>query len=129
MVRIVKQKYISEFSNVAQIVPISGDEILRRAQKAGVDAAAWMEEHTEPYDKDFYLVSGVTKDHLKQVSCCPKLVKGGEQAIIRVLAVSPEDARAAALRLSDLGEIQCVIREYGYPGVETFDSLARPEMD
>ena len=110
-------------------MPVSGDEILRRAAKAGVNPLEWMEEHTEPYEKDFYLVSGITKDHLKQVSCCPKMVKGGEQVIIRVLAVSPEDARAAALRLSDLGEIESIIREFGYPGVETYDSLARPEND
>jgi len=31
MVRIVKTKYIGEFSSVAQIVPVSGDEIIRRA--------------------------------------------------------------------------------------------------
>ena len=89
MIRIVKQRYISEFSNVAQIVPVSGDEIIRRAQKEGVNPIDWMNEKTEPYEKDFYLVSGITKDHLKQVSCCPKLVKGGEHQIIRVMAVSP----------------------------------------
>lgn len=122
MIRIVKKAYLHEFSNVAQIIPISGDEIIRRAKIAGENPIDWMEEHTEPYAKDFYLVSGVTKDHLKQVSCCPKLVRGGEHAIIRVVASDPADARACALRDSDLGEVTAVIREFGYPGVETFDS-------
>ena len=125
MVRIIKQQYISEFSNVAQIIPVSGDEIIRRAQAAGENPIDWMEEHTEPYAKDFYLVCGITKDHLKQVSCCPKMVKGGEYQIIRVLAVDPADAKACALRDSDLGEVLTVLREFGYPGVETFDSITR----
>jgi len=129
MIRIVKQKYLEEFSNIAQIVPVSGDEIIRRAQKEGVNPIDWMNEKTEPYEKDYYLVSGVTRDHLKQVSCCPKLVRGGEYQIVRVLAVSPDDAKDCALRNSDLGEIHSVTREFGYPGVETFDSMSRPEKE
>ena len=127
MVRIVKQQYIGEFSNVAQIVPVSGDEIIRRAQKAGVNPIDWMEEHTEPYAKDFYLVAGITHDRVRQVSCCPKLVKGGEHVIIRVLATDPEDARKTALLDGELGEVLTVIREFGYPGVETFDSRTVPK--
>ena len=125
MVRIIKQKYIYEFSNVATIIPISGDKILELAQKAGENPLDWMEEHTEPYAKDYYIVSGITKDHLKQVSCCPKLVKGGEHSIIRVLATNPEDAKACALRDSDLGEVLAIRREFGYPAMETFDSITR----
>lgn len=127
MVRIVKPQYISEFTNVAQIVPVSGDEIIRRAQKAGVNPIDWMEEKTEPYAKDYYLVAGITRDRLRQVSCCPKLVKGGEHVIIRVLALDPKDARKTALQDGELGEVLTVIREFGYPGVETYDSRAVPE--
>ena len=126
MVRIVKKEYLDEFTNVAQIVPVSGDEIIRRARKAGMNPIDWMEQRTEPYDKDFYMVAGITRDRLKQVSCCPKLVKGGEHVIIRVLATDPQDAKATALKDGELAEVLTVIREFGYPGIETFDSPAIP---
>lgn len=125
MIRIVKPEYVHLFSNVAQIVPISGDEIIRRADLEGMDPRDWMEERTLPYEKDYYLVAGVTRDHLEYCSCCPKMVKGGDQIIIRVLAVDPEDARACALKDSDIGEIFCIRKEFGYPAMLTIDSAAK----
>jgi len=86
-----------------------------------------MEEKTEPYEKDFYIVSGVTRDHLCQVSCCPKLIKGGEEVVIRVLAVSPKDAEETAIREGELGEVHVVRKEFGYPGMSTYDSRTIPE--
>ena len=127
MVRIVKPEYVHLFTNVAQIVPISGDEIMRRAALEDMDPREWMEERTIPYNKDYYLVSGVTRDHLAYVSCCPKMVKGGDHVIIRVLAVDPEDAKACALKDSNIGEILAIHKEFGYPGLETYDSITKPE--
>ena len=127
MVRIVKPQFVHLFTNVAQTVPISGDEIIRRAQLEGMDPIEWMEERTDPYNKDYYLVAGLTRDHLEYCSCCPKMVKGGDQVIVRILAVSPEDARESALRDTNIGEIFCIRREFGYPAMETYDSPAKPE--
>lgn len=124
MVRIIKPEYVHLFTNVAQIVPISGDEILRRAELEGMNPLEWMEERTMPYNKDYYLVTGVTRDHVKYTSCCPKMVKGGEYQTIRILATDPVDAEKTALKASDLGEILIVRKEFGYPGLETIDSGA-----
>lgn len=126
MIRVVKQKYVYEFSNVAGLIPISGDVIIKRAMEAGEDVVSWMEEHTEPYEKDYYLVTGITRDRLVQVSCCPKLVKGGQYETVRILAVDPEDAKATALKDADLGEVLVVRREFGYPGLTTIDSPTKP---
>lgn len=122
MVRIIKPEYVHLFTNVAQIVPISGDEILRRAELEGMNPLEWMEERTMPYNKDYYLVTGITRDHLEYCSCCPKMVKGGNYETIRILAVSPEDAEATALKDSNLGEVLVVRKEFGYPGLTTIDS-------
>lgn len=125
MVRIIKPEYVHLFTNVAQIVPISGDEILRRAELEGMNPLDWMAERTMPYNKDYYLVTGVTRDHLEYCSCCPKMVKGGQHETIRVLAVSPEDAEETARKDSNLGEILVVRKEFGYPAIETIDSAAK----
>lgn len=125
MVRIVKPEYVHLFTNVAQIVPISGDEIIRRAELEGMNPLDWMEERTMPYEKDYYLVTGITRDHVAYTSCCPKMVKGGEYQTIRIIAVSPEDAEATALKASNLGKILVVRREFGYPAMETIDSGAQ----
>lgn len=122
MVRIIKPEFVHLFTNVAQIVPISGDEIIRRAELEGMNPLDWMNERTMSYNKDYYLVTGITRDHVKYTSCCPKMVKGGEYQTIRILAVSPTEAEETAKASSDLGEILHIVKEFGYPGIETIDS-------